>query len=117
MNILIADDDPLYRDHLAAILAKWPEHKVAFAADGIEAWALLNDRGHWFDLLFLDIYMPRLNGLQLMRRIRESLMHRSAKIIVCTSANDRPTITQAIQLGVIPRQSSSPFPLPQLASA
>jgi CheY-like chemotaxis protein len=139
MNILIADDDRLCREHLAAILAKWPEHRVAFAADGLEAWTLLNDRRHWFDLLFLDIKMPKLDGLQLMRRIRESVMHRSARIIICTSANDRTTITQAIQLGarhylvkpcdeatltrkleqlgIVQRQSSSPFPAPQLATA
>lgn len=99
MNILIADDEPRYRDLLTHLFAKWPEHHLTLAADGEEAWALLDDPKRWFDVVFLDLNMPKWTGLDVLRRLRESPLHRSVEPIICTARNDRDTITQVIALG------------------
>jgi len=70
MNILIADDEALHRELLAGILAQWPEHTVTLAEDGLAAWRLLTDPKRLFDLVFLDVKMPRLGGLELLQRLR-----------------------------------------------
>ena len=99
MNILIAEDEALHRELLAEIIAQWPEHTVTLAEDGQAAWTLLTDSKRLFDLVFLDIKMPRLGGLELLQRLREAAIRRSAKFVICTAVNDRATISKAILLG------------------
>jgi DNA-binding LytR/AlgR family response regulator len=65
---LIAEDEPLLREELAEHLhTLWPELEiVAQAADGVEALGLLQQ--HRPTAVFLDIEMPRLNGLEVARQ-------------------------------------------------
>jgi CheY-like chemotaxis protein len=100
MNILIADDEPRYRDMMRHLFEKWPEHQLTLAEDGGEAWALLDDPKRWFDVAFLDLNMPKLSGLDVVLRLRESPLHKSVDAVICTASHDRETIKQAIALGV-----------------
>ncbi len=100
MNILIADDEARYRDMMGHLFEKWPEHKLTLAEDGSEAWTLLDDPKRWFDVAFLDLNMPKLSGLDVILRLRESPLHKSVDAVICTASNDRETIKQAIALGV-----------------
>ena len=65
---IIAEDEPLLREELAELLASlWPELEiVAQAADGIEALHALDSAAP--DVLFLDIQMPGLTGLEVARQ-------------------------------------------------
>lgn len=99
MTILIADDDPTSREVLAALCRKSGEHQVALAENGEQAWALLDDPKRWFDVVFLDVSMPKVSGLDLLERLHGSQLHRSLEVVMCTAANDRATITQAIGFG------------------
>lgn len=67
---LIADDEPLLREYLAAQLARlWPELEVvAQARNGPEALALFDE--HEPALCFLDVHMPGLNGVQVAQRLK-----------------------------------------------
>ena len=99
MKILIVEDDAVSRTVLTTILAKMPEHQVAAAENAELAWEWLNDSGRTFDVVFLDIGLPKMSGLELLERLKESFFHRSLQIIMCTAANDRATITKAVQIG------------------
>jgi len=68
MKILLADDDPDIRQSTADLLTLHG-HAVTQARDGAEALELLA-RGP-FDLLLLDLNMPRLNGLEVLVQARE----------------------------------------------
>ncbi|RXK56071.1 response regulator [Oleiharenicola lentus] len=100
MNILIADDEARYRVMMGHLFEKWPEHQLTLAEDGNEAWTLLDDPKRWFDVVFLDLNMPKSGGLDVLRRLRESPLHKSVEPVICTASNDRETIKQAIALGV-----------------
>ena len=65
---ILAEDEPLLREELAELLASlWPELEiVAQAADGIAALQAVER--HAPDILFLDINMPGLNGLEVARQ-------------------------------------------------
>jgi two-component system chemotaxis response regulator CheY len=99
MKILIVDDDPVSRGVLRQIIAAQPEHQVTVVGDGADAWALLEDPSRYFDVAFVDIDMPKVNGLELLQRIRRSSRHTSVEVVLCTGSNDRATITKAIQFG------------------
>jgi CheY-like chemotaxis protein len=99
MNILIADDDLVCREFMRGLFKKWPEHQVTIVEDGLEAWAMLDDPKRWFDVALLDVGMPHLTGLELLHRLRESPLHRSLDVVMCTARNDRDTITAVIALG------------------
>ncbi len=99
MNILIADDDSNYREFATRLFDKWPEHQLTLAEDGREAWALLDDPKRYFDVLLLDVDMPRVSGIEVLNRLHGSPLHRSLEIVMCTAHNDRATITEAIGLG------------------
>ncbi len=99
MNILIADDEPRYRELLAHLFEKWPEHQLTLAGDGLEAWSYLDDPHRCFDIVILDLNMPKCSGLEVLKRLRASPQHRSVEPVICTARNDRATIEEAIQLG------------------
>jgi two-component system LytT family response regulator/two-component system response regulator LytT len=70
LTALIVDDEALARDELAYLLKDFPEVEVAAtAANGLEAIDLIEDIEP--DLVFLDVQMPGLDGLGVIRRLRE----------------------------------------------
>ncbi len=66
-NILIVDDDPAVQLTIRLLLER-AGHHVTVAGDGRKGLALFE--GNQFDLLFLDIFMPGMDGLETMRHVR-----------------------------------------------
>ena len=91
-SILVAEDDPTTRQLLRGVL-KSAGYAVTTAADG--AAALRQLKKNKFDLLLLDIWMPRVNGLELlavMRRERARL-----RAVVMTSDDTPETLLRAVR--------------------
>ena len=99
MKILIADDDAVSLQLLREILARDKAHEIITAKDGEEAWTLLA-QGQRPDLCFLDIMMPNLDGISLLKRIRGDQRLKNLSVIFCTTLNDRATVTQAAALSI-----------------
>ncbi|MGY4628737.1 response regulator transcription factor [Bradyrhizobium sp. USDA 4486] len=78
-NILIVDDDPAVQITIRLLLER-AGHHVTVAGDGRQGLAMFEASG--FDLLFLDIFMPGMDGLETMRHIRA---RRSAVPIIVIS--------------------------------
>jgi DNA-binding NtrC family response regulator len=68
IRILVADDDPDISMSLSERL-RWLGHEVVTAADGQAALAAVE--AHALDLAFLDVSMPRLNGIEALKLIRK----------------------------------------------
>ena len=66
-NILIVDDDPAVQVTIRLVL-EGAGHHVTVAGDGRRGLALFE--ASQFDLLFLDIFMPGMDGLETMRHVR-----------------------------------------------
>jgi len=69
-KILIADDSESIRKYLAQVLGELSSAELTFAKDGLEALELV-DSGFQPDLALIDINMPRLDGVQLLRCLSE----------------------------------------------
>ncbi|MBM3768586.1 MAG: response regulator transcription factor [Acidobacteria bacterium] len=70
LTALLVDDEPLARDELAYLLRDFPDVEIAAtASNGLEAIAMIESIEP--DLVFLDVQMPGLDGLGVIRRLRE----------------------------------------------
>jgi len=85
--VVIADDDRDVRTMLRTLL-ELDGHDVMEAKDGVEAWQLCVECQP--SVVVADIQMPRLDGLQLCRRIRESRYSPDIKVIVYTAGMATP---------------------------
>ena len=96
MRILIAEDDAASRLILEAALAGLG-HEVIAATDGEQAWQLFQSEK--VEAIISDREMPRLNGLDLCRRIRESDGGKYIYFIFLTSVHDKDGAAEAIRAG------------------
>ncbi|MGD0899851.1 MAG: sigma-54 dependent transcriptional regulator [Thermoguttaceae bacterium] len=95
MRILVADDEKIKRVTLADDLAA-VGHEVVAAADGEEAWEhLQSDR---FDVVVTDLKMPRLDGIELLKRIKQGPAAGMA-VIMMTAYGSIPVAVEAMRLG------------------
>ncbi len=97
MNVLIAEDDPISRLVLHAILIA-AGHSVTAAKDGAEAldaWRLTQSR-----IVISDWAMPEMDGLELCRRIREEVHDRYTYYILLTGRSGRESYLTAMDAGI-----------------
>lgn len=91
-KILVVEDDRSTRYLLNKVL-KTAGFSVATAKDGVEGLKQLRKKE--FDLVLLDIWMPRMNGLELLGHLRTE--PRRPKVVVMTSDNTPETLLQAVR--------------------
>jgi len=93
-RVLIIDDEAAIRTSLAKIL-RYEDHEVRDAADGLEGLALLErDR---FDMVFLDIKMPGMDGLEVLAEIRRRRIE--TPVVIISGHGDVQTAVEATRLG------------------
>ena len=82
MKIVIADDSPLLRDRIKSLLNSIDENLEVFEAEnGQDALQIIKKKQP--DLAILDIRMPEMNGIEVLKKIRELKM----KVKVCILTN------------------------------
>lgn len=96
-RILIVDDDPLIRRLIATTLEDVSGFDIAEAGDGLEALDLA--RSEPPAIVFLDIDMPRMTGIEACRSLREDEGTRDATIVILTAARTDDAQAQAENAG------------------
>jgi diguanylate cyclase (GGDEF)-like protein/PAS domain S-box-containing protein len=99
MSLLIVDDDEMNRYTLARRLRRDGYEKVAMAGNGVEALAAM--RQDRFDLVLLDIMMPRLDGFGVLEAMRDDAELRTVPVIVVSANDDIANFVRAIELGAV----------------
>jgi DNA-binding NtrC family response regulator len=94
-SVLIIDDDPLIRKTLSTHLAK-QGFEVLLAEGGEEGLARLAEADP--ELILLDIRLPDLDGLEVLRRIRQG-GRKKATVVIMTAYDDMKTTVEAVKLG------------------
>lgn len=91
-RILVVDDDRTTRHVLSKVLTS-AGFTAKVAKDGVEALKLL--RTHRFDLLLLDVWMPRMSGLELLAQLRRRKSR--PRVVVMTSDDTPETLLKAVR--------------------
>jgi DNA-binding NtrC family response regulator len=112
MRILVVDDEKIKRITLADDLAA-EGHEVAAAADGEDALERLSREP--FDVVVTDLKMPKLDGIELLKRIKQGPLA-DVEVIMMTAYGSIPVAVEAVKLGAFdfltkPFRNEDIFPL------
>ena len=95
-RLLVVDDNADNRDLLGRRLQRMG-HYIAYAADGVEARALISAEA--FDLVLLDVMMPRMGGVELLELMRQENRLEATPVIMISAATELDTVVRCIELG------------------
>lgn len=98
-RILVVDDQEIERTALRTIFAQDPTWLVSEATDGGEALEQICTGAHPH-LCMVDLRMPKVDGIEFLRRLRRDPALRGIKVIVTSATRDRATIVELAKLGV-----------------
>jgi len=99
LDVLIVDDSAAIRRILQRVLRQTDISlgEIQEAGDGTEAVEILKNRG--FGLILSDINMPRMDGLQLLARIKEMEHLKTVPVIMITTEGGQGKVMEAVALG------------------
>ena len=97
-RVLIVEDDPM----VAMINEQYIKRNKSFeivgkCSDGARALDFVENNA--VDLLILDVYMPKMDGFETLRKIRNKQI--TVEAIMVTAANDRDSLEEALHLGIV----------------
>jgi DNA-binding NtrC family response regulator len=95
-RILLVDDEEIVIRSCQRILREG-DYEIEVARDGLAALEKINEGD--FDVLILDIMMPRMDGLEVLRRVKES--RPEIDIIMITGLHDIETAVKAMKFGAL----------------
>ena len=113
LRILLAEDEPIVARACKAGLGRMG-HEVTHVIDGMEAWNVLQGAVTSFDLLLVDINMPRLSGVDFVRRVRTTSYQGR---VVVMSGRVASCDLQELQSLQVDRVLAKPFTLAELDRA
>jgi len=95
-TILVVDDAAANRTLITEILTT-NGRKIVTAVSGDQALACVAEELP--DLILLDLMMPGMNGLEVLRRLKDDAATAKVPVIIVTALDDRETMTQALESG------------------
>lgn len=98
MRVLIVDDSPVDRELILEHLRD-EEYELDTASDGAEAWQKLEAHPRNYDVILLDRTMPRLDGIDLLKRVKSHRELQQLPVIMQTGAGDREEVLEGIRSG------------------
>ncbi len=98
IKILIVDDFATMRRILKNILKQLGFKTLVEADDGTTAWDVLE--GQSIDLIISDWNMPKMTGLELLKKVRASDKYKSTPFLMVTAEAQKQNVIEAVQAGV-----------------
>ncbi|GJQ63591.1 MAG: hypothetical protein SCALA702_26440 [Melioribacteraceae bacterium] len=98
IKTLIVDDDNIVRTFMVKLIINKFGYDVVQAGNGIEALKVLEHDSP--DIVFLDISMPLMNGIEFLSTVRNHAKYKHLPIIAITAHSDKATVKQLVDLGI-----------------
>ncbi len=106
-EILYAEDNPADAELALRTLRKCTSCNVVWVQDGVQAVDFVFRRGEYADrspsnprLILLDLKMPRMDGIDVLRMLKEDEQSRSIPVVIMTSSHEESDLVRSYQLGV-----------------
>ena len=96
MKILLVDDSRTIRNIQKNVLKQLGHTDVLEAEDGVQALSIFGEQPP--DLALIDWNMPNMDGITLVRKIRES--NKTVPLIMCTTEAEKTRVLEAVKAGV-----------------
>jgi DNA-binding response OmpR family regulator len=113
IKILIVEDDKDLREGYKFVFEK-SGYKVEVASDGVEALA----KASAFDpvVILLDILLPKMNGMEVLRRLRSQEKTRKIKVVMLTGLKEEEKVGEALFAGAVNYLVKSDYTFSELVS-
>lgn len=95
-QVLVVDDNEMNRDMLTRRLER-QGYMVDVAENGVRALELIEERP--YDLILLDIMMPKMNGYEVLERLKADERRRHIPVIMISAVDDLDSVVKCIELG------------------
>jgi DNA-binding response OmpR family regulator len=95
-SILVVDDDEAMREAIYIVLSH--NHRVTLAIDGVDGYAKANEQPPP-DLIITDVSMPQLDGMAMVRRIRDNDALRRVPVIFLTGQASPANVIAGLAMG------------------
>ena len=102
LHVLVVDDEVFVRDLLLRLLRQLGTGRISTAQNGLKALAAVQDAEPNVDVILLDLHMPRMGGIDFIRRMKSDFMvsHAGTPIIVISGNSDKSAMDSVRELGV-----------------
>ncbi len=98
-SILIADDSNIIRNIIEKMIGE--QYKVIMAEDGMEAINKINENSDNLIGIFLDLYMPNVNGFEVLKHLKENNMFNKIPVAIITGDDSKETIYKAFDYPIV----------------
>src|SRR5215470_697481 len=95
MRVLIVEDEPRLAENIARTLRETAGYAVDLAYDGQEGLFLAESNA--YDAIVLDLMLPKLDGFEVLKRVRESGQH--TPVLVLTARDDKESVVTLLNAG------------------
>lgn len=99
-SVLLIDDEEEIKSLMANYLVRTQveENKIVFASDGKEALSKIQNQE--FGLIIVDLLMPRMGGLQLLKEIKQRAKYKDIPVLIISGNMEAESVKSAISMGV-----------------
>lgn len=104
--LLVEDNSKDVQLTLAALAESNVSNEIIVARDGVEALDYLHARGRFANrepglpaVMLLDIKMPKMDGLEVLRHMRADAVFRTVPVVMLTSSREEPDLAESYRLG------------------
>ncbi|WP_109302585.1 response regulator [Aquimarina sp. AU474] len=100
LNFLLIDDDEIERLKFARVLQKnnYP-YNIIEAKNGEEALDVLANKEQLPDIIFLDLNMPKMNGLEFLTALKSDDSLRYLPVVILSTSNNHQDLKEAYKIG------------------
>jgi CheY-like chemotaxis protein len=101
LNVLLIEDDTIEIMKLNRTISTLHlKHKIIEAKDGEQALAILKDESSLPDIILLDLNMPKINGLEFLKIVKNDPQLKYLPTIVLTTSNNKRDLLECYKIGI-----------------